>query len=368
MLTVQTHRPCRIRKEGKLVEREPRKKYYVCNICGLHLANNRTLTRHQRRHFPHNKNVKCKDPDCPRTFFREQERDRHYVAIHQDTKEFCEFCSRMVRSLEKHKHTCRKYLESQNLHKCRGCWTVCDSAESLEKHMITCYQVLSYQCHVCGGKFTTEPSLKHHMNIHNKPQKAQCEICGQSVLEYRLQKHMAKHQPEKPCQVCGEMAPNGVHKPTECPVKIQFRRQHCPYCHVKIVGGKGLIKRHVGRKHPDKLNEFISKEYDTKTQTNYECDKCGRLFTRYTSFQKHVETCVNENPYQCATCHQRFESLAKARAHMKHCAGDQEYYDDDDEEEEEEEDEDATSSAHLVAAGLAQGLYYGTVDRSQLFK
>ena len=315
---LKANRTSNEKKDSQIVINDDKRSLCVCDLCGLCLVNKAALATHRRRHFEENRNIKCKVPDCSKKFFRRTDMLRHYRSMHECKRDLCVYCLLHVMSIDRHQTVCKKFLETQNLHKCRGCRAICNSPENLEQHMLTC-EVKSFHCHICGSNFTSQTSLRSHLNIHNTVQTRQCDVCGKNISEQNLQKHLLTHGPDKPCRACGEMTPNGMHKVSECPVKSQFIPQNCPYCQQKISGGRALIQRHVKRKHLSQLNEYLSKEWTTKPSSNFKCEKCRKVFIKYFAYERHTETCGNEQPYQCATCQQQFNTLSKAMAHIKRC-------------------------------------------------
>jgi len=280
--------------------------------------------------------------------------NKHFERAHMKSKhEICQHCTRATRDMKRHLPSCWKYLRTKNMFKCRGCRCVCSSAESLEQHMLSCNEVRTYQCHICGTSLTTEHSLKDHLKVHGKPGSVQCDKCGKTVKENNLEKHLARvHKVDKPCKACGTMTPGGYHDSKICPVKRKYVLSKCPYCNLESKAGKGAIKRHVACKHPDFLQEFISKEYSQESLQEFACNNCGKMYMSYFSLEKHQEVCGKELPYKCGNCRQGFDSLSNLKRHMQTCDASQYelVYEEDYEsvDEDDVDEETVTSTQYLM--------------------
>ena len=136
--------------------------------------------------------------------------------------------------------------------------------------------------------------------------------------------HLRKHQHN----VCGRTS-------------IRTSIAQCKYCDA-IFSKKSDLKSHfpVCEKKPERVDK------DLNTQQIYECETCGKVFSRVYDFKRHQLSHSDEKPYGCPQCGKTFKERSSLNKHVKrmHCSegdgtipidDDGIIADDDDEDEEE---------------------------------
>ncbi|XP_075155318.1 uncharacterized protein LOC142228707 [Haematobia irritans] len=255
-------------------------KPFSCEICKRRFSTSHYLKIHKNLHkFKKNLSVtlppdgiQC--PDCPKRF-----KNRNALASHRQVhtrnsmpaNHICKICERgfvTVKTLTDHiknkhpdteKFTCDQCGKSFVLH------------ERLLRHL-NAHKDL--RCHICEKVFTSEPTLKEHMNIHTGKNPYLCSVCGKAFKYHSsLRKHLERHS-----DVC---------------------KYNCPQCSRSF-------------KCRTDMNKHIKTHLGIKAHI---CDICGTGFTRTWNLQQHKLLHSGKKRYKCNDCPMTFSSLLQLKRH-----------------------------------------------------
>ncbi|KAK5848086.1 hypothetical protein PBY51_005735 [Eleginops maclovinus] len=200
-----------------LHEMHGNKKSHLCGVCGKHLSDYRSLSRHKMTHSgerPHACQVCGRRFKLPGTL-------RQHEKIHTDRKRsyLCDVC-------------CKMFLTSKQL----------------QIHMRTHTNEKPYHCGECGKGFTTKGPLTIHMRVHTGETPYRCPDCGWCFKrKINLDNHVTVHSGAKPfvCGTCGKacarktyltvhMRTHNGERPYKCTICDKaFTQSHCLKTHMK---------------------------------------------------------------------------------------------------------------------------------------
>lgn len=177
----------------------------------------------------------------------------------------------------------------------------------------------------CNAEFRHDSTLTMHIRTrHDGLKPFTCDGCSK---KFGRMSHLRKHQRN----VCGRSSMRGS-------------IAQCKYCEAHF-SKKADLKAHFPM--CDKKPERVDKEL--LQPANYECETCGKLFTRVYDFKRHQLSHSDEKPYRCPQCGKNFKERSSLNKHVKrmHCSeGDGTIPIDDDgiiADDDDEEDEDELS-------------------------
>jgi len=205
-----------------------------------------------------------------------------------------------------------------------------------------------YSCLQCQKRFSSQNTLRRHMNIHRC--KYRCTECGKCFeRKEHLVRHGRSHSGEKPfeCIVCGRrftqlsdlVRHNRIHgseKPYICYMCDRaFRRLENLQVHIRVHTGEkpykcllcsksfcqsGDLQKHICRMHSSTAVEL--KKDDTVA---FECTVCRKRFKTSSDLVRHTRVHSGEKPYKCHVCDKSFSQSGSLKAHMRIHTGEKPY-------------------------------------------
>ncbi|GMT07626.1 hypothetical protein PENTCL1PPCAC_29800, partial [Pristionchus entomophagus] len=150
------------------------------------------------------------------------------------------------------------------------------------------FKVAENECEICGKTMKYKSSLKHHMRLHERNEKARrpfpCNICGQRFSQPgNLKIHQRTHlEDEKAKQL--------------------FK---CKIC------GKGV--------NTNQSLQYHMRSHHDKAERNFECEDCGKRFGQSSHLSTHRKTHffdeADRRPYKCDLCEKRFTQTSHLTSH-----------------------------------------------------
>ncbi|XP_060605137.1 zinc finger protein 678-like [Ruditapes philippinarum] len=205
---------------------------------------------------------------------------------------------------------------SSNKLKCPLCETTCVTKTILKRHFKRRHKGkkwLDVECSDCKERFTTKEELwEHRREVNHDPPKEKTNMVSVNQLtpEERIRLGHLK------CQICANFYPhkrslrrhmNKVHKDV-------LPKWNCPICDIEFENRDALWKHK--RESGHKTNIWAL--------GNYQCDSCGKIYTRYDSFQEHKLSCEKTESekqasckYPCDICGLLFKSMLRVKSHKR---------------------------------------------------
>ncbi|XP_038071910.1 zinc finger protein 729-like [Patiria miniata] len=153
-----------------------------------------------------------------------------------------------------------------------------------------------FSCEECGAKFSQECYLVHHMKQHSREESLQCKYCDHTYLI-----------PAKLAQHISVMHPKHAPPPRE---KHQKQSFICATC------GTAFKTMHTYQRH-------LATHVDERP---YECNLCKEKFKYLTSLGNHKLQVHNiERPYSCHLCSRSFKMPSHLKDHRVVHTGEKRY-------------------------------------------
>jgi len=312
-----------------------------CEYCGTQFKEGIKLTEHQLRKHPELLEEKLGEPItkyqcelCEKCFNVKRDFDRHMKTTHgpkklPEYKFICDHCGKRfsrrtyLKSHENKAHGLGE-VKVRQFH-CPHCPNVYSVKDHLNRHIRVIHENERLQCDLCAKLFSDKSALNRHQLYHGEPQ-FECFICQTKFREARLLKrhHRLYHEGgERPTFTCVICVKDFISDQSYKNHMQMFHEESdtiiiCNICGKEFKNVK-LHRVHM-RFHEQKRKnltftcETCGKEYKSKVSLeshidtihkglrNFDCDICGKLFTRANTLRTHKKIHTGLKPFQCLYC------------------------------------------------------------------
>nr|CAD7404490.1 unnamed protein product [Timema poppensis] len=295
----------------------------ICSICGSHFNGRGAFNVHQRLH-QNTRKFKCEV--CSKSFFDKQTLKEHSV-VHMDTKPFqCHICGkylakayRLKKHLEVHKF---RKVDPQEVYKCSSCHEVFPSQDKAAHHLQVDHAdqnedalvfdmeavIRVLRCEYCDRCFSSSSVLNSHRATHTEDLVFRCNICTTAFATFsRLATHKLCHAEFSNTWSLSYHRKSHL-KTGHCVEKKRIPDENkafeCNLCKKRFITEHGLYM-HIRSRHP------------SDTQTSYQCDECGKVFSREISLELHKKVHEGCKEYSCTLCERSFVHKSSLITHLK---------------------------------------------------
>ena len=165
-------------------------------------------------------------------------------------------------------------------------------------------------CPQCGKEYDKPDSLRYHLLTHLKTPPIVCpyEGCEKRFFiknNNSYDKHIKTHTGEKPfmCNECGGKFS------TKTDLNRHFKEKHSEWefsCDV--------CQQRFPFKH--KLLDHVKKVHTCPGEKAFECQECGKGFSKKQNLKTHLRIHSGEMPYECTKCGQNFRYSYSLNSHQ----------------------------------------------------
>ncbi|XP_037929106.1 zinc finger protein 660-like, partial [Teleopsis dalmanni] len=214
----------------------------------------------------------------------------------------CDKCSASYKTEKKlKKHIFIEHNIGDNPYKCSGCNKLFRNAHNFRTHSILCLnRGQKYICHICG-KYYSRFSIRHHMQLHQKP-KFECKLCPKKYHKpYLFKEHMKTHKQARDniCEYCGK----GYN--TRKSLAVHRKVQHnltfkCDICNLKLSSDAAVVRH---KQYMHLALEGTNEELEERTK-----------FNRY---PKIIDPETKKKRYFCELCENTYANCSSLLSHRR---------------------------------------------------
>ena len=238
---------------------------------------------------------------CDKAYQYPKELNRHFNAIHEDSKERhdCNICWKKFDE----ENSVKSHLEEDHQScSCQNCYTSFGCKNSLGQ----------YECGFCDENFDEKSNLKLHTETHEGVKKFGCKICGKifSFSQYLKTHVQTVHEGIKKhkCKKCDKSFTQ------TSSLNLHIRKFHgghkCNFCEKSLSTAKKL-KFHVKKSHKKDFEE-------EESRLKYNCDACDEAYPSKKDLIFHYDTQHEDlKRFKCDSCGISFGKSTELKSHTK---------------------------------------------------
>ncbi|XP_051174552.1 zinc finger protein ZFP2-like isoform X2 [Leptopilina boulardi] len=224
-------------------------------------------------------------------------------------------------------HTC-----SQGNKNCEICDLSFANLKALQLHMkvhemeIDGNQSRTFICGICGTEFATHKSLRLHSRMHapvrsrhvdapegTKDSTFTCFECGKTFSESYRAVHMALHSGDSAtCPICNRKFDSMDSLTMHAAVHLDTNNSQSPPPIESTATTSSATESNA-----NKNSTSIAESETIQIQKPYQCQHCGRRFTRPHEKVKHERIHTGEKPHACEVCGKTFRVSYCLTLHMR---------------------------------------------------
>jgi DNA-directed RNA polymerase subunit RPC12/RpoP len=305
------------------------KNVQTCAERDVSFATKDYLDKHQRA--VHNGEKSIESAECNKGLFSKSIMNQHYRSMHSAERHFeCTDCGKrytLKKTLQAHQ---RSVHSSERPLECDHCDSKFSAKHNLRQHQIVHSDEKPFECSSCNNKYTSKRGLKDHQRVHSNEKKFECEDCGTkfawrgSLRDHRQAIHTNDKRFE--CNDCGKkFAIKGglrQHKRT-----CKGPKGPQPFSCIKCGAGytaQNSLRRHQLQVHginpADEGKNNVSKDRDEE-RDGIPVASSSRRDIRLSQFKASIPTDPNNMPFQCDSCGRNFTRNHQLLRHEAFCSG-----------------------------------------------
>ena len=319
-----------------------------CEQCDLTFVNNVELKRHYRTHGP----LTC--PICEEIFTTRDKLIAHKATKHSTACAAKSLSCRTCQMSFSNNVELKRHYRTHAFFKCKNCSETFVSWEQLVQHNNAKHIAktddlpandVKYLCSVCKQMFTTCEIMQAHTCLAQRSCDLRCKRCGQDFENHQeLTEHMKEHKSTSEmfmCYHCNMSFPTGdklakhlkFHKvkkenlgetsqqKSEGELIPEVAQQSIvPDELIQADNDAVVIREEDIKKEPIDYNlvdEELEEDNESPTRNkHYACSKCGALFSRMFSLNRHYKIHTGERGYKCSVCGASFRTQSQQKTHM----------------------------------------------------